>query len=1694
LARTAARVLLGLLTMGILVASGLVLGLYLGGATWAVNRVLAEVNPYPGTTLQSARVGGSLFRTIRLYDVRLTRPDGAIPVRLDSLTLTYDPRTLLGGGVLIQEARLAGPSVTLTQRPDSKWDLLDLPRGASDSSSSSGSSGAGVTIERLSITGGSAWVRFAGSRSGRGHRVEGLEAEGTAIRIARGISIGQAVLRLRVRPQSGAPAWVDVAAGGSIEGARLSLDTLSLRSPESVVAARGAIPLPSGGDRPRHDLRGLGIHLTARPLAWNDLRLLKPELDRPGTVSLTLDGRGEANGAAVNLIAESSDGGSAEVRGFLTAPGASPLAYRGDVRVRRLDPSLFSLDPSRGDRVNADVRLDVRGPRLDSLDGRARVRLFDSRYRALRTRRLAGSAEFAAGRSEIGLEGKLGPARVAVDGWLRAFDSLPTYALAARVAGAPENEKSAWLERLFGAGERRLLLRVTGRELDPDLADLHAVVTVAPPSGSPGVLDSGMVKARLAGGRFELSGYVGATGGLLALRGKGKLGRDPQYRIEGEVSPTIDLAALLGDSTTSAVGGAFFLEGRGIRPQSLRGHARVSAGGSYGAHQLARTHLDLRMTDGNARLTGRAFVDGASVELGAIARPFDREPALTVRNLRFRHLDVARLAPRSGLGTDLTGTVTLRARGRKLDGLRLSGELLLEPSRAGVNTIDSATVTGSLTRGDLDLRLSLAAPAGALALDATARPLDSVPRYAVRDARFHDVELGRLLQLGGLHTRLGGSLHLEGSGRRRQDATFVGRLSLGPSTLNRVELREGELRAAFTSGTVHLTGELLGEGNSVLIDGTMKPFEAPRPVRLTSVVGIRDLGRLLAHDDLDAGVAARVSVEGEWGGRDSTRLEGTILGSGRFGALLLDSLLTRLGFAGGVLRVDTLDMRSNVGAATATGTIALFGPVASARSDLRVQATLSDLAPLGATLGLDGLGLDSGRVTLAVEGTRDRPSLRADVDGTGLAIGGRRVSVVRGSVHGELAPDHSIGTGDGELLLERVYTPRAPASNVHVQGSYRAAELALRAQVDQHGRRRARLVARAHPGSGEGRVELDTIVVRSETESWTLAHPVRITYGKQFRVDDFIISSAGRRLAIDGTVDREGEQRLGVQLDSFPVGWLAEIAGLPTLEGEINGSFALSGAAASPRLAGGLDVALQSRGKAIGRSSARVEWTGRTGLGIDLGLYHPKGDSLRVEGQVPLALSLAADTSGSGLVSRIPSGTLRLDARAEGFGLDLLEPLLDPLTIKSFRGRLSLDARARGTLGSPELSGRMDLEDAKLVLPRLGATYQEGRVRTSLAGREVRLEEARVRAGDGHAEAQGTIRLQEFPKAALDVQATLVDFRAADGENLRTTVSGKVQLTGTNQAPWLKGGLEVRNSDLYLQTANRESSAEEVELTTEDRRTLERRFGVTPDRQRGDALAPWGLDLGLKLGENTWVRRRTNPAVAVEVAGQLQVRKQPQQELGIFGSVRPLAGRSFVDLLGRRFEVTSGEVALSGPLDSVRFEMQAEYRADSGSSTPSGVMITTQVSVDSGRLAVTLGSRPPMSMADIRSYLATGRPAGTDPTEASNEQDVATTGASIAMGAALGTLAGGAGQRLGFDVVQILQDRGGGQTLVAGKYVSAPLYLGFRQPIVVSEDETGPEGTSGNMEWELEYAALRRALLNVQGAGKELRVFLRLRR
>jgi translocation and assembly module TamB len=637
------------------------------------------------------------------------------------------------------------------------------------------------------------------------------------------------------------------------------------------------------------------------------------------------------------------------------------------------------------------------------------------------------------------------------------------------------------------------------------------------------------------------------------------------------------------------------------------------------------------------------------------------------------------------------------------------------------------------------------------------------------------------------------------------------------------------------------------------------------------------------------------------------------------------------------------------------------------------------------------------------------------------------------------------------------------------------------------------LSARIYPDSAERRVEVDTLDFRSGEATWALKHPVRLTYGERLQVDDFALTSGKRGLTVDGVVDRRGEQRLVVRIDSLPIGWLGELAGIGAFDGDLSGALDLTGPAEGPNATGNLALDVRSRSKKVGRARLRLDWPGAGGLRLDAGVYHPEGDSLRIAGHVPLALSLLPGDSGGGIVRRIPGGTLSLYATAQHFRIDMARPMLDPATVKSLRGRLTVDAQARGSLESPELSGTLDLSDGKVQITRLGATYDKGRIRAAFHDDGIRLTEAQFASGNGRLDAEGTIRLRKSTPA-LDLNATLQDFRLADAENFRSTVSGKVHLGGTPAAPALTGSVDVKNLDFYLQ-ASSGSQAEPIELTPADLRVLEDRFGLVADRPRRGEPSSLAMDLQVALAGNDWVRRRTSPAIAVELSGKLRIQKDSGQDFRIFGAIQPLAGRSFAEVLGRRFEVTSGEVGLNGPLKNARLALMAEYQADSGSTdTPSGVVITTRLTVDSGRVAVTLGSRPTMSDADVKSYLATGRPAGTDPTQTGEETNPLTAGASLAVSAALGSVAGGAGRALGLDVIQVLQDRNGAQTLVAGKYVSPPLYLGFRQPIVARDDPSESRTAQTTMEWEVEYAALRRALLNFQGSGNEFRAFLRMRR
>ena len=136
-----------------------------------------------------------------------------------------------------------------------------------------------------------------------------------------------------------------------------------------------------------------------------------------------------------------------------------------------------------------------------------------------------------------------------------------------------------------------------------------------------------------------------------------------------------------------------------------------------------------------------------------------------------------------------------------------------------------------------------------------------------------------------------------------------------------------------------------------------------------------------------------------------------------------------------------------------------------------------------------------------------------------------------------------------------------------------------------------------------------------------------------------------------------------------------------------------------------------------------------------------------------------------------------------------------------------------------------------------------------------------------------------------------------------------------------------------------------------------------------------------------------------------------------------------------------------------------------------------------------------MENADIVSYLATGRPASGTLSfgQSQSEGGLVAAGADLALGQITGVIEGAAERSVGLDVVEVRRRGVREATLVAGKYVSPRLFVGFVQPITVRDGDFSLGGGDGS-QVEIELEALRWLLVNVEGTNSAVRIFLRGRR
>jgi translocation and assembly module TamB len=603
--------------------------------------------------------------------------------------------------------------------------------------------------------------------------------------------------------------------------------------------------------------------------------------------------------------------------------------------------------------------------------------------------------------------------------------------------------------------------------------------------------------------------------------------------------------------------------------------------------------------------------------------------------------------------------------------------------------------------------------------------------------------------------------------------------------------------------------------------------------------------------------------------------------------------------------------------------------------------------------------------------------------------------------------------------------------------------------------------------------------IRLDEDRWALLQPSTLTYDEAFRIRNLLLFTDDQQIAVDGIVDLDGDQSLILTIENFRIGSVADMLGYAGLDGAMNGYLDLVGPAEAPVIQGDLNVDLESNRRTVGDLQIAVRYDSLQ-LRTSGFLNHEDGGSMVFDGLVPVDLRLAGEGEQPLRVSAAdatPDSDVDLTIEADSFSMGWLLPFLDPAVYSKLSGIVDVELAMRGTFAEPLMTGTATIRDGTIGLPTFGIEVTKLNGGFLFEDRFIRISNLRGESGRGHVVAVGSIELANLALGEFDISLDLEQFLAIDNSDYRASTAGDLLLYGTTRAPVVSGSLRLESLDLYYKGTIDEF--EPVTLTERDLRQVEIVFGrriTAADTTTYDFFTALEIDVNLEMTRDSWLRSTQNPRMDVPFFGSLDVSKEPNESLQLFGTIDIVENRGRIVELGRRFDINRGTITYNGPLSDPRIDLEATYTVQTrgvGGQTEENIQISLLAQGSLQDLDLTLTSDPQMETTDILSYILVGRPARESLQFGGGEESFA---ADIALSQAAGFLEGLAGEELGLDVVRI-EYEGTEIKLTAGKYLRPGIYVAISQPIVLNSGSTQTAGSTQSDRGLLVEVELVRGLL-----------------
>ena len=452
--------------------------------------------------------------------------------------------------------------------------------------------------------------------------------------------------------------------------------------------------------------------------------------------------------------------------------------------------------------------------------------------------------------------------------------------------------------------------------------------------------------------------------------------------------------------------------------------------------------------------------------------------------------------------------------------------------------------------------------------------------------------------------------------------------------------------------------------------------------------------------------------------------------------------------------------------------------------------------------------------------------------------------------------------------------------------------------------------------------------------------------------------------------------------------------------------------------------------------------------------------------------TLALNASGPGGTQAEVSGSfdpafkaldLAVAGRAE---LALANGFIEPLSV---HGPLGFDLALKGAPKIENLSGRVVATKARLVAPTAKLIFETVDAVIGLGQGRAQISATAALSTGGLARISGPLALKAPFQSDLTV--ALERLRLRDPQLYDTLISGDISVKGPAKSARISGALSLDETELRIPSAHSAGASDLPEIThlgeSAAVRATREKAGLLETASENQTAVALPLDILISAPRAIFVRGR---GLDAEMGGALRLR-------GTSANVRPEGEFSLIrgrlDILGKRFTLSEGQVALQGALTPwVRFV----------ATTQGDISTTIALEGEANAPKITLSSSPDLPQEEVLSRLLFNR----EITSLSALQ-------AAQLASAVATLAGkgGAGivsklrQRTGLDDLDVSTDDAGNTELTVGKYISDKVYTDITvdsggtsevhlnldvTPDLTARGSVGTDGNSGlGMFFERDY-------------------------